>query len=67
MPPSRRISIRPSTASVTAGSARIDAGVVSRLLPPWLETEMASAPMSTAWRAWSGWVTPLISSGPSHC
>ena len=39
------------TAAATAGSARIEAEVPSRLLPPWLETEIAVAPASTARRA----------------
>ena len=41
-------------------------GVPSRLLPPWLETEMASTPMSTARLASSTRVTPLSMNGPSH-
>ena len=43
------------------------AGVESRLLPPWLDTEIAVAPMSTARRASSGRVMPLIMNGPPHC
>ena len=39
MPPSSSTSSWPPTASATAGSARMEAGVPSRLLPPWLETE----------------------------
>jgi len=41
--------------------------VPSRLLPPWFETEMAVAPTSTARRASSGCVMPLIIQRPSHC
>ncbi|HYC81133.1 MAG TPA: hypothetical protein VEB65_05065 [Solirubrobacterales bacterium] len=48
------------------GQAWIVAGVPSRLLPPWLETEIASQPMSTARRASSGRVTPLSMNGPPH-
>jgi hypothetical protein len=43
------------------------AGVESRLLPPWLDTEIAVAPASTARRASSGRVMPLIMNGPPHC
>ena len=42
------------------------AGVVSRLLPPWLDTEIASTPAATARLASSTRVMPLSSSGPSH-
>ncbi len=41
MPPSSSTSIWSPTASAIAGSARIVAGVPSRLLPPWLDTEIA--------------------------
>ena len=50
-----------------AGSARMDAGVPSRLLPPWLETEIAVTPASTARSASSTRITPLSMNGPSHC
>ena len=42
--------ICPPTASATPGSARIEAGVPSRSTPPWFDTEIAAAPMSTAAR-----------------
>ena len=42
-----------------AGTSRIVAGVPSRLLPPWLETEMAVTPASAAWSASSTRVIPL--------
>jgi hypothetical protein len=66
MPPSRRISALSPTAAATAGSARIAAGVPSRLLPPWLDTEMAVAPASTARRASSGRMMPLTRNSPPH-
>jgi DNA-binding CsgD family transcriptional regulator len=65
-PPSSSTSARPATASATQGSARIAAGVPSRLLPPWLDTEIAVAPAPTARRASSGRMTPLTMKGPSH-
>ena len=49
-----------------AGSARIDAGVPSRLLPPWLDTEIAETPASTARFASSTRITPLSMNGPPH-
>jgi hypothetical protein len=66
MPPSSTISIWSPTASAMPGSARIDAGVPSRLLPPWLDTEIAVTPASTARRASSGCMIPLIMKGPPH-
>ncbi len=42
---------------------RIAAGVPSRLLPPWLDTEMAVTPASTARRASSMRQTPLSMNG----
>ena len=54
------------TAPAIAGRARIDAGVPSRLLPPWFDTEMAVAPMSTARRASSTRMTPFSMKGPPH-
>src|SRR5260370_34031809 len=53
-------------ASATAGSARMEAGTPSRSLPPWLDTEMAAAPMPPARRASSGSMRPLTSDGPRH-
>ncbi len=50
-----------------AGSIRIVAGVLSRLLPPWLDTEIAVTPASTARLASSTRVTPLSMNGPPHC
>ena len=50
-----------------AGSSRMVAGVPSRLLPPWLDTEMAVSPASTARRASSTRLTPLSMTGPPHC
>ena len=47
-----------------SGSA---AGVESRLLPPWLETEIAVTPASTARLASSMRVTPFSMNGPPHC
>ncbi len=44
-------------------SSRIAAGVPSRLLPPWLDTEIASTPASTARRASSTRQTPLSMNG----
>ncbi len=66
MPLSSTISISPPTACAIAGSVRIEAGWPSRLLPPWFETEIAVAPMSTARRASSGRAIPLIITDPSH-
>ena len=66
IPLSRTISIWSPTASAIAGSARIEAGVPSRLLPPWLETEMAVKPASIALRASSTRMTPLSIIGPSQ-
>ncbi len=43
----------------------MDAGVPSRLLPPWLETEIAVTPASTARLASSIRVIPLSITGPS--
>lgn len=54
------------TASTTEGSTRTVAGVVSRLLPPWLDTEIAVTPASTARLASSTRVTPLSRKGPPH-
>ena len=48
MPPSSSTSTWSPTASAIGGSARIGAGVPSRLLPPWLDTEIAVTPASTA-------------------
>ena len=39
----------------------------SRLLPPWFDTEIAVAPMSTARRASSGRMIPLTMNGAPHC
>src|SRR5260370_473452 len=50
-----------------SGNRRIVAGVPSRLLPPWLETETAVTPASTARLASSILVTPLSMNGPPHC
>src|SRR5699024_4378003 len=60
-------SIWSPTASTTAGRARIVAGVPSRLLPPWLDTEIALTPASTARLASSTRMTPLSRNGPPHC
>ena len=43
------------------------AGVPSRLFPPWLETEIAVTPASTARLASSIRQTPLSMNGPPHC
>ena len=66
MPPSSTTSTWLPTASAMPGSERIGAGVVSRLLPPWLDTEMAATPASTARRASSTRPTPLSMTGPPH-
>ena len=66
MPPSSRTSTCPPTASAMAGSSRMVAGVPSRLLPPWLDTEIAASPASTARRASSTRLTPLSIIGPAH-
>ena len=42
------------------------AGVPSRLLPPWLDTEIAVTPASTARLASSTRQTPLSMNGPPH-
>ena len=63
MPPSSRTSIWSPTAAATAGRARMVAGVPSRLLPPWFDTEMALTPASTARLASSTRVTPLSMNG----
>jgi DNA-binding CsgD family transcriptional regulator len=65
-PPSSSTSARPATASTTPGRARIEAGVPSRLLPPWLDTEIAVAPAPTARRASAARITPLTMNGPPH-
>ena len=39
----------------------------SRLLPPWLDTEIAVNPASTARLASSTRITPLSMNGPPHC
>jgi hypothetical protein len=44
------------------GSARIGAGVVSRLLPPWFDTLMALKPASAALRASSTRMMPVFTS-----
>ena len=67
MPPSSRTSTWLPTSSAIDGRARIVAGVPSRLLPPWLDTEIALTPASTARRASSARITPLSRNGPSHC
>jgi hypothetical protein len=46
---------------------RIVAGVPSRSLPPWLDTEIAVAPASAARFASSMRVMPLTMNGPPHC
>src|ERR1700735_5841123 len=66
-PPSSSTSTWSPTASATAGRARIVAGVPSRLLPPWLGTEIAVTPASTARLASSTLITPLSRNGPPHC
>ena len=58
------------TASAIGLTIRIAAGVPSRLLPPWLETEIASTPASTARSASSTRQTPLSMNGVpllGHC
>src|SRR6476659_8353145 len=47
------------TAAAVPGSTRIVAGVPSRSLPPWLDTEIAVTPASAARLASSTRVTPL--------
>ena len=49
----------------SACSIRIAAGVPSRLLPPWLDTEIAVTPASTARLASSTRHTPLSMNGPA--
>ncbi len=66
-PPSSSTSTWSPTAAAIAGSARIVAGVPSRLLPPWLDTEIALTPASTARFASSTRITPLSRNGPPHC
>ena len=66
-PPSSNTSICEPTASAIAGSARIGAGVPSKLFPPWLETERAVAPKSTTRFASSIRLTPFTMNGPPHC
>src|ERR1700733_16202008 len=63
-PPSSKTSIWSPTASTTAGSARIDAGVPSRLFPPWFDTQIAETPASTALLASSTRITPLSMNRP---
>src|SRR3984885_12635621 len=65
-PPSSSTSIWSPTAPATAGRARIVAGVPSRLLPPWLDTEIAVTPASTARLASSPLVTPLRRNDPKQ-
>src|SRR6202012_799502 len=65
-PPSSTTSIWSPTALAIPDTSRIVAGVPSRLLPPWLETEIALTPDCTARRASSTRVTPLSMNGPSH-
>src|SRR3954454_4963677 len=65
-PPSSSTSTCSPTASATAGRARMAAGVPSRLLPPWLDTEIAVQPASTARLASSTRMTPLSMKGPPH-
>ena len=43
------------------------AGVPSRLLPPWFDTEMALTPASTARLASSTRPTPFNMKAPPHC
>ena len=66
-PPSMTTSMRSPTASAITGSARMVAGVVSRLLPPWLDTLMVLYPASTARSASETRMMPLSMNGPSHC
>lgn len=47
-PPSKYTSIFPSTALTHSSSTSIEAGVVSSYQAPWFDTQMASAPISTA-------------------
>jgi len=63
MPPSISTSTWPPTASAIGLTSRIAAGVPSRLLPPWLETDSASTPASTARSASSTRPTPLSTNG----
>ncbi len=58
-PPSSSTSTWSPTASAMGLSTRIVAGVPSRLLPPWLLTEIASTPTSTARSASSTRQMPL--------
>ena len=62
-PPSITTSTWPSTASAIGLTIRIAAGVPSRLLPPWLETDSAVTPASTARSASSTRHTPLSMNG----
>ncbi len=64
MPPSSTTSIWSPTASAIGLTIRIEAGVPSRLLPPWLDTEIAVTPASTARRASSIRHTPFSMNGP---
>src|SRR5579871_3843928 len=66
-PPSSSTSTWSPTARAISGSIRMVAGVPSRLLPPWLDTEIAETPASTARLASSTRVMPLTMNGPSHC
>src|SRR3990170_154225 len=63
MPPSRRTSHRPCTASTTSGSASIVAGAPSSWRPPWFETMMPAMPWSRAMRASSAVMMPLSRTG----
>ncbi|SCB44631.1 hypothetical protein GA0061101_11959 [Rhizobium lusitanum] len=60
-------SILSPTASTILGSMLMEEGAPSSWRPPWLETMMASAPVSTAAFASSTSRMPLMISGPPHC
>src|ERR1700730_13356598 len=63
-PPSSSTATWSPTAWAMPGSIRTVAGVPSRLLPPWLDTEIAETPASTARLASSILVTPLSMNAP---
>src|SRR5512133_2109499 len=64
IPPSRTTSTWSPTASAMGLTIRMAAGVPSRLLPPWLDTDRAVTPASTARLASSTRQMPLIMNGP---
>ena len=59
-------SIRSPTASTISGSIRIELSAPSSWRPPWFDTTIASAPMSSARRASSGSRMPFRMTFPFH-